>query len=164
MMNQLKAQSHLWLDHTPGDLARTKALATLTARLDAAQVGSHVRHVIAEMISELTDVNQRIHDLDAMIKELVSPLALSLLAIAGISHNSAAVLLAEIGDITRFSSSAKLARYTGCAPSRSIRPTTNVIAPPRREPPPQQCSLHGRHRAETLQPGRPRTHRTPGAR
>lgn len=34
----------------------------------------------------------------------------------GISYNSAAVLLAEIGDITRFPSSAKLARYTGCAP------------------------------------------------
>ncbi|MEV4231198.1 IS110 family transposase [Streptomyces bobili] len=34
----------------------------------------------------------------------------------GISHVSAAVLLAEIGDITRFSSSAKLARYTGSAP------------------------------------------------
>jgi len=116
MINQLKAQSHLWLDHTPGDLARTKVLATLTARLDAAQVGIHVRHVIAEMISELVDVNQRIHDLDAMLKELVSPLTPNLLAITGISHNSAAVLLAEIGDITRFSSSAKLARYTGCAP------------------------------------------------
>jgi transposase len=88
----------------------------LTVRLDAAQVGTHVRHVLAEMISELAEVNQRIHDLDAMIKELVSPLASNLLAITGISHNSAAVLLAEIGDITRFSSSAKLARYTGCAP------------------------------------------------
>lgn len=116
MMNQLKAQSHLWLDHTPGDLARTKVLATLTARLKAAQVGTHVRHVIAEMINELADVNRRIRDLDAMIKELVSPLAPNLLAITGISHNSAAVLLAEIGDIKRFSTSAKLARYTGCAP------------------------------------------------
>ena len=34
----------------------------------------------------------------------------------GISYNSAAVLLAEIGDITRFASSAKLARYAGSAP------------------------------------------------
>lgn len=116
MINQLKAQSHLWLDHTPGDLARTKALVTLTARLDVIQVGAHVRHAIAEMISELAEVNHRIHELDAMIKELVSPLAPNLLAITGISHNSAAVLLAEIGDIKRFSSSAKLARYTGCAP------------------------------------------------
>lgn len=38
------------------------------------------------------------------------------MALTGISHNSAAVLLYEICDIDRFSSSAKLARYTGCAP------------------------------------------------
>ena len=39
-----------------------------------------------------------------------------MLQVTGISHTSAAVLIAEIGDVTRFSSSAKLARYTGCAP------------------------------------------------
>lgn len=116
MINQLKAQSHLWLDHTPGDLARAKALAALAARLEAAQVGTHVRQVIATMISELADANTRVHDLDSRIKELITPLMPNLLAITGISHNSAAVLLAEIGDIARFSSSAKLARYTGCAP------------------------------------------------
>lgn len=116
MINQLKAQSHLWLDHTPGDLARAKALATLTTRLDAADVGTHVQHVIAVMINELADTNKRIHDLDIRIKELVTPLMPNLLAITGISYNSAAVLLTEIGDIKRFSSSAKLARYTGCAP------------------------------------------------
>jgi len=32
------------------------SLATLTAQLDAAQVGTHVRHVIAEMTSELMKV------------------------------------------------------------------------------------------------------------
>jgi transposase len=116
MINQLKAQSHLWLDHNPGDLARGKVLATLTAELDAAPIGTHVRNVIAVMISELADANNRIHDLDISIKELVAPLAPNVLAITGISYNSAAVLFVEIGDITRFSSSAKLARYTGCAP------------------------------------------------
>lgn len=116
MINQLKAQSHLWLDHTPGDLARTKTVVALTARLDAADVDTHVRHVIAAMISELADANNRIRELDLRIKELVAPLAPNLLAITGISHNSAAVILTEIVDIKRFSSSAKLARYSGCAP------------------------------------------------
>jgi transposase len=115
-INQLKAQSHLWLDYTPGDLARSKALALLRARLDTAQTSPHVRHVLTEMITEIAEVNQRVGDLDALIKELISPLAPNLLQITGISHISAAVLVAEIGDITRFSSSAKLARYTGCAP------------------------------------------------
>jgi transposase len=96
----------------PGAVPQAKT----SAQLDAAHVGTHVRHVIAEMINELAAANQRIHDLDATIKDLVSPLAPALLEITGISHNSAAVLISEIGDITRFSSSAKLARYTGCAP------------------------------------------------
>jgi transposase len=68
------------------------------------------------MITEIVDLNRRVHDLDMTIKDLVSPLAPALLEITGISHISAAVLISEIGDITRFSSSAKLARYTGCAP------------------------------------------------
>ncbi|MGW5753705.1 transposase [Nocardia rhamnosiphila] len=49
-------------------------------------------------------------------RDLVGPLAPNLLDTIGISHTSAAVLIAEIGDITRFPNSAKLARYTGCAP------------------------------------------------
>lgn len=116
IINQLKAHAHLWLDYTPGDLARVKSLKLLRARLDTAQVNPHVRHVLTEMITEIAEVNQRISDLDALIKELISPLAPNLLQIIGISLISAAVLVAEIGDITRFSSSAKLARYTGCAP------------------------------------------------
>jgi transposase len=64
----------------------------------------------------LRPLNDRVRSLDLTIKELVSPLAPTLLEIIGISHSSAAVLIAEIGDITRFSSFAKLARYTGCAP------------------------------------------------
>lgn len=116
VINQIKAQLHVWLDHTPGDLTRTKALTTLAERLDAAPLGSHVRHTLTEMITEIADLNRRARDLDTTIKDLVSPLAPALLEITGISHNSAAVLISEIGDITRFSSSAKLARYTGCAP------------------------------------------------
>lgn len=115
-INQLKAHVHIWIDHTPGDLARAKALTDLTTRLDTAGLGSHVHRVLTEMIAEVVDYNRRIHDLDTTIKNLVEPLAPALLAIVGISHISAAVLISEIGDITRFSSSAKLARYTGCAP------------------------------------------------
>jgi transposase len=116
LINQIKAHAHLWLDYTPGDLARTKVISALSARLDAASASAHVGHVLTEMIAELVDANGRIRKLDATIKELVSPLAPHLLEITGISHNSAAVLITEIGDISRFSSSAKLARYTGCAP------------------------------------------------
>ncbi|MFC0429218.1 transposase [Kutzneria buriramensis] len=46
----------------------------------------------------------------------MSPLAPALLKVTGISHKSPAALITESGDITRFAASAKLARYTGCAP------------------------------------------------
>ena len=116
VINQVKAHTHVWLGHTPGNLARTKGLTALAALLDAARLGAHVREALTEMITEIADLSRRIHDLDTTIRELVTPLAPALLQITGISYISAAVLIAEIGDITRFSSSAKLARYTGCAP------------------------------------------------
>lgn len=117
IINQLKAQLHVWLNHTPGDLARAKNLASLAALLQAtAQLGRHARRALTDMTTEIADLNQRVRDLEITIRELVSPLAPELLKITGISHTSAAVLIAEIGDVARFSSSAKLARYTGCAP------------------------------------------------
>lgn len=116
VINQLKAQLHLWLDHTPGDLTRTKTVASATALITGEGLPPHVRETLHDMLTEVAALNQRVRDLDLTIKELVSPLAPSLLEITGISHTSAAVLIAEIGDITRFASSAKLARYTGCAP------------------------------------------------
>ncbi|WP_051808088.1 IS110 family transposase [Streptomyces sp. NRRL F-2664] len=116
VINQVKAYTHLWLDHTPGDLTRAPGMTALTTLLENSHPGPHVRRVVTEMIGEAADLNRRIRDLEASIRELVTPLAPALLEITGISHASAAVLLAEIGDITRFASSAKLARYTGCAP------------------------------------------------
>lgn len=115
-INQLKAQAHLWLGCTPGDLARAKALSELTTLAGGACLGRHVHQVLTGMAEEIAGLNQRVRDLDDAIRDLVTPLAPNLLAITGISHTSAAVLIAEIGDITRFPTSAKLARYAGCAP------------------------------------------------
>jgi transposase len=116
VINQLKAQLHLWLDHTPGDLVRAKTVTAVGALLAGASLRPYVRQTLTDMLTEITGLNHRVRDLDITIKELVSPLASTLLQITGISYNSAAVLIAEVGDITRFPSSAKLARYAGCAP------------------------------------------------
>lgn len=115
-INQLKGRLHVWLDHTPGDLARARNLTSVAALLDATPMSTSVRQALADMATEVAELNHRIHHLDTTIRNLVTPLAPTLLQITGISHTSAAVLIAEIGDITRFTNSAKLARYTGCAP------------------------------------------------
>jgi transposase len=116
VINQLKAQLHLWLDHNPADMLRAKTVALVAALLEGASLPPQVLRTLRDMLTELAALNQRVRDLDITIKELVTPLAPTLLQVTGINHTSAAVLIAEIGDITRFSSSAKLARYTGCAP------------------------------------------------
>jgi transposase len=84
--------------------------------LDRGLLGSHIRRALSAMAAEIADLNRRVRDLDTTIRELVSPLAPAPLQITGISHISAAVLIAEIGDITWFPTAAKLARYAGCAP------------------------------------------------
>ncbi|MDQ3224824.1 MAG: IS110 family transposase [Gemmatimonadota bacterium] len=116
LINQLKAQLHLWLDHTPGDLTRARTVKSVEALLAGAQLRPHVNQTLADMLTEVVTLTHRVGELEATIREVVSPLAPTLLQITGISHTSAAILIAEIGDITRFPNSAKLARYTGCAP------------------------------------------------
>lgn len=92
VINQLKAQLHIWMDHTPGDLARPKGLASVTALLDAASLGAHVCQVLTDMITEIAELNRRVCDLDGTIAERVAPLAPTLLEIIGISYISAAIL------------------------------------------------------------------------
>jgi hypothetical protein len=71
-----------------------------------------------------------------------------LLRITGISHTPAAVLIAEIGDITRFSNSAEVAR-TPVAPRFPLLLRRGASpAPPRRDSSTQRRLLHRRHRAE----------------
>jgi transposase len=116
VINQLKAQLHVWLDQTPGDLTRARNVNALATLISAAQLSPHVRQTLADMTAEIAALSRHVGDLDTTIRNLVSPLAAALLQVTGISYNSAAVLIAEIGDITRFPSSARLARYAGCAP------------------------------------------------
>jgi transposase len=101
---------------SPTDLSHLVTVASVTALVADASLRPHVRQTLHDMLTEVAALNHRVRAIDITIKELVNPLAPTLLQITGISHTSAAVLIAEIGDITRFSSSAKLARYTGCAP------------------------------------------------
>ena len=46
VINQARAHAHVWLDHAPGALARTKGLASLTALLDNAQLGAHIHQAL----------------------------------------------------------------------------------------------------------------------
>ena len=62
-------------------------------------------------------LNQQIQEMDCKIAEIMSTLDTSLTTITGIGTTLAAYILSEIGDVSRFSSSAKLAAYAGIDPT-----------------------------------------------
>ncbi|MFF0290356.1 hypothetical protein [Streptomyces sp. NPDC005262] len=121
--NQVKAYTHLWLDHTPGDLTRAPGLTSLPTLLDAPERNAHVRRMLVEMVTEIAELNERVRGLEGTIRELVSPLKPALLEITGISHVSVAVLLAEIGDITPLPSRPSSPATPDAFRSRSTPPT-----------------------------------------
>ncbi|KIH98845.1 transposase [Streptomonospora alba] len=114
--NRLRAWIHTWFDHTPADLTRAKGRAALQAALEEAALPARVHAVFTGLLAEVAELSALIAALERDIARAVEPLAPHLLAIPGIGPVSAAVLLGEIGDITRFPTAAKLAAHTGCAP------------------------------------------------
>lgn len=57
VISQIKAHTHLWLDHTPGDLTRRPGMTSLTALVDTTDMSDHVRRVLIEMITEIDGLN-----------------------------------------------------------------------------------------------------------
>ncbi len=69
----------------------------------------HTIHLIREFDSEIADVEERIK---AIMDAIDSPI----LTIPGINYRMGAMILAEIGDFSRFSSADKILAYAGMAP------------------------------------------------
>ncbi|MBB6120443.1 IS110 family transposase [Nocardiopsis algeriensis] len=114
--NRLATMVHVELEHAPGGLSSGAALARVRQVVAAAAVEETVRWVLLALVGELEGLLARIREVERRLRELVEPVAPHLLAIAGVGVVSAAVLLSQVGDVERFASSAKLARYAGCAP------------------------------------------------
>ena len=73
-------------------------------------------NIIKILIKQIQQNNQRIKEIDKDITNIYNKLGKKLHTIPCISVITAAALLAEIGNINRFSNSSKLARYAGIAP------------------------------------------------
>jgi transposase len=72
---------------------------------------------LQQTIRQIMSLSKEIALVDAEIKSLVILSGTSLLTIPGIGYTLAAIILAEIGDITRFASSAKLQAFAGLEPT-----------------------------------------------
>lgn len=95
-------------------LLRSVVLAEVSRRLE-----SHsgvVAEIARELLARLTELTQSVKRLQRRIEALMAELAPSLLCLPGCAGLSAAKLVAETADVSRFRSSAAFAMHNGTAP------------------------------------------------
>ena len=114
----LTTLKNLLYDSSKGRFDREKVIAIRDAAKNS--IGSRMpakslelRHTI-RLISELT---AEIYDIELAIKTIMGEIGSPILTIPGIGCNSGALILAEIGDFSRFDSPDKILAYAGMSPS-----------------------------------------------
>ena len=70
----------------------------------------HTLHLISELDSEISEI-------ESEIKEIMDQISSPILTIPGIGYRMGAMILAEIGDFSRFDSPDKILAYAGASPS-----------------------------------------------
>jgi transposase len=95
-------------------LDRAKALDAVAARL--ATHDGVVAELAAELVARCRELTVRINQLERQLKELVAPLAPSLLALDGCGALTAAKLVGETARVGRFRSKSAFAMHNGTAP------------------------------------------------
>ncbi len=101
-----------------GKYGKDKAIALKEAASNS--IGTSTRSLSFELqqtIRLIQSVQAEINALDLQIKEVITEINSPIMSIPGISYTLAAIILSEIGDIERFSSSAKLLAFAGLDPS-----------------------------------------------
>ena len=114
-LTHLKA---LLADASRGRYGRDKAIVIR----DAAQhsIGSAMKMKSMELqhtIRLIRELDAEIDEIEAAIKEIMDEMAPPILTIPGISYRMGAMILAEIGDFSRFDSPDKILAYAGLSPS-----------------------------------------------
>jgi transposase len=102
------------LDPPERALTRAKHLNALEQRLG--HFNGLVARLAGELVTTIRALTVRINDLERELDALVKQLAPTLLARRGVGVLTAAKILGETADITRFHSNHAYARHTGCAP------------------------------------------------
>lgn len=95
-------------------LLRSVVLAEVRSRLEG-HVGV-VAEIARELVARLTELTQSVKRLQRRIEALVQELAPALISLPGCAALSAAKLVAETADVSRFRSSAAFAMHNGTAP------------------------------------------------
>jgi len=123
----LPSLTKLLKDHSRGRFQKEVAVALKS--LAASSVGVRNAGIyiqIVQLIQQIELFEQQIDKQDGYIAEFVSRSKSVLLSVPGIGTTNAAIILSEIGDISRFSSPCKLLAFAGLDPS--VRQSGKFIA------------------------------------
>jgi len=110
--------TNLLISTSKGKYGKAKAVTLKELALNS--IGSSNRSTAFELqqtIRLIQSIQVEINTLDKQIKAVVNELNTPLVSIPGIGYTLAAIMLAEIGDIERFSTPAKLLAFAGMEPS-----------------------------------------------
>jgi transposase len=117
MQNRLRWHLH---ELEPGYRVAAGALSRVATlnKLEVVLAGSSgtVGELARELLGRIRELTVRIDQLEVELSQLVTPWATSLLALQGCGVLTAAKIIGEVGNISRFHSEAAFARYNGSAP------------------------------------------------
>ena len=110
--------TNLLREHSHGRYSRTKAVEIrLLAQNSIGTNSPALAFELQQVIRAILFLQEEITLLDAQIREAVLALDSPIMSIPGISYTLAAIILAEIGDVEKFDSPAKLLAFAGLEPS-----------------------------------------------
>jgi len=98
----------------------TKDTAILFRNTARNSIGSHMPAKSLELkhtIKLIKELDNEIEEIDAEIKRIMDKIDSPILSIPGIGYSMGAMIIAEIGDFSNFSSSDKILAYDGLSPS-----------------------------------------------
>ena len=107
----------LWpeLELPAGCLDRERWLTRIARRLARAEQSTRVK-ICRELVLAIRSRTRRIRELERELRVLIAAKAPQLLELPGCGALTAARIVGDLGDVTRFASDAKLARLAGVAP------------------------------------------------
>lgn len=110
--------THLLSDNSNKKFDREKALQIRDlARKSIGLNSNSVSFELKQTINIIQFIQEQLDDVEKRIKEILKEINSPILTIPGISFKTAGSILAEIGDISRFDSPAKLLAFAGLDPS-----------------------------------------------
>ena len=110
--------THLLSDNSNKKFDREKALQIRDlARKSIGLNSNSVSFELKQTISIIQFIQEQLDDVEKRIKQILKEINPPILTIPGISFKTAGSILAEIGDISRFDSPAKLLAFAGLDPS-----------------------------------------------